>query len=127
MGIAGLGLDLVEIARVEELLSRHGARVRARLFTASEQAYCERRRDSAKSYAGRFAVKEAVMKLLGTGWARGVRWVDIEVVRPPGAAPSVVLHGATARIAAARGIARIHVTITHDGGLAAAVAIAESY
>jgi holo-[acyl-carrier protein] synthase len=126
MPIVGLGLDLVEIARVEDVLRRRGQRARERLFTAGEQAYCERRKRAAASYAGRFAVKEAVMKLLGTGWARGVRWVDIEVVRPPGQAPSVELHGATARLAAARGIARIHVTITHDGGLAAAVAVAES-
>ena len=125
MPIAGLGLDLVEIARVEDLLRRRGTRARDRLFTPGEQAYCERRARSAASYAGRFAVKEAVMKLLGTGWTQGVRWVDIEVVRPAGQAPTVVLHGETARIAAGRGIARIHATITHDGGLAAAVAVAE--
>jgi len=125
MPIAGLGLDLVEIERVEDLLRRRGARARDRLFTPGEQAYCERRKRSGSSYAGRFAVKEAVMKLLGTGWTRGVRWVDIEVVRAPGQAPTVALHGATARIAAERGITRVHVTITHDAGLAAAVAVAE--
>jgi holo-[acyl-carrier protein] synthase len=125
MSIRGLGLDLVEIERVEALLARRGARARDRLFTPLEQAYCERRKRAATSYAGRFAVKEAVMKLLGTGWARGVRWVDIEVVRKPGEAPSILLHGETARIAAARGIQRIHITITHDAGIAAAVAVAE--
>jgi holo-[acyl-carrier protein] synthase len=66
------------------------------------------------------------MKLLGTGWTRGVRWIDIEVVRERGSAPTVVLHGATARIAQARGIVRIHITITHDAGIAAAVAVGES-
>jgi len=125
MPIAGLGLDLVQIERIEDLLRRRGPRARDRLFTAAEQAYCERRARAAASYAGRFAVKEAVMKLLGTGWTRGVRWVDIEVVRLPGQAPSVALHGETARIAAALRIAKIHITITHDGGLAAAVAVAE--
>jgi len=125
MAIRGLGLDLIEIERVESVLARRGARARDRLFTPLEQAYCERRKRSASSYAGRFAVKEAVMKLLGTGWARGVRWVDIEVVRKPGEAPTVLLHGATARIAEQRGIRRIHITITHDAGLAAAVAVAE--
>lgn len=126
MAIVGLGLDLVQIERLREFLERRGERALQRLFTTGERAYCERRRATRfSSYAGRFAVKEAVMKLLGTGWARGVRWVDIEVQRAPGRAPEVVLHGATARIAQSKGIARIHVTITHDAGLAAAVAVAE--
>jgi holo-[acyl-carrier protein] synthase len=126
MAIVGLGLDLAQIERIESFLARRGQRARDRLFTAGEQAYCERRRERFASYAGRFAVKEAVMKLLGTGWTRGVRWVDIEVVRAPGAAPKVVLHGRTAEIARERGIARIHITITHDAGLAVAVAVGES-
>lgn len=126
MAIVGLGLDLCQIARIEAVLAVRGERFVARIFTAGERAYCERKKEKAASYAGRFAVKEAVMKLLGTGWTRGVRWVDIEVVRKPGAAPEVVLHGATARIAEKKGIARIHVTITHDAGIAAAVAVAES-
>ncbi len=127
MAIVGLGLDLAQIERLREMLERRGERALARLFTAGERAYCERRAlTKYASYAGRFAVKEAVMKLLGTGWTRGVRWVDIEVVRERGSAPTVVLHGETARIAQARGIARIHITITHDAGLAAAVAVGES-
>jgi holo-[acyl-carrier protein] synthase len=127
MAILGLGLDVVEISRVRALIERRGARALERLFTEGERAYCERRRASRfQSYAGRFAVKEATMKLLGTGWARGVRWIDIEVVREPGRAPVLALHGETARIAAAKGIERIHVTITHDAGLAIAAAVAES-
>ena len=66
------------------------------------------------------------MKMLGTGWARGVRWVDIEVVRHPGQAPTVELHGATGRIARDRGIHRVLVSITHDAGIAAAVAVGEA-
>jgi len=126
MAIVGLGLDLTQIERMRGLFERRGERALQRLFTAGERAYCERKKERFASYAGRFAVKEAVMKLLGTGWARGVRWVDIEVARAPGEAPRVLLHGATARIAAAKGIVRIHITITHDAGIAAAVAVAES-
>jgi holo-[acyl-carrier protein] synthase len=126
MAILGLGMDLVQVDRVKELIERRGERALARLFTPGERAYCERRGGRAVHYAGRFAAKEAVMKLLGTGWTRGVRWVDIEVERESGSAPRIVLHGETARIAAAMGIARVHLTITHDAGLAAAVAIAES-
>jgi holo-[acyl-carrier protein] synthase len=127
VGIVGLGMDLAQIERLREVLERRGERAYARLFTEQERAYCERRPlTKFNSYAGRFAVKEAVMKLLGTGWTRGVRWIDIEVVRERGSAPTVVLHGATARIAQARGIVRIHITITHDAGIAAAVAVGES-
>jgi holo-[acyl-carrier protein] synthase len=126
MPIAGLGLDLVEISRFEAALARRGERMLTRLFTDGERAYCERRRERATHYAGRFAVKEAAMKVLGTGWARGVRWCDIEVVRQPGSAPELVLHGVAGKIARDKGIAKIHITITHDAGIAAAVAVAES-
>jgi holo-[acyl-carrier protein] synthase len=125
--ILGLGIDVARIERFEEAFARRGDRLLLRLFTKGERAYCERRRERRMThYAGRFAVKEAVMKVLGTGWTQGVRWVDIEVVRAPGAAPKVALHGETLRIAEEMGIARMHVTITHDAGIAVAVAIAES-
>ena len=127
MAIVGLGIDHVQIERLRAFMDRRGPRALRRLFTAGEQTYCERRHATRHNhYAGRFAVKEAVMKLLGTGWARGVRWVDIEVVRQPGNAPMVTLHGVAAEIAKKRGINNIHVAITHDAGIAAAVAVGES-
>ena len=111
---------------MQEALDRRGQRFLDRIFTAGEQAYCERRAARrATHYAGRFAVKEAVMKVLGTGWRRGVRWVDIEVTRAPGQAPELRLHGRSAEIARERGIDRIHITITHDAGIASAVAVGE--
>jgi len=126
MGIVSLGLDLTRIERFALAESRRGARFLERVFTARERAYCERRAANRHThYAGRFAVKEATMKALGTGWTRGVRWVDIETVRAPGGPPELVLHGASADLAARRGIARWHVTITHDAGIAAAVVVAE--
>ena len=125
MPIVSLGMDLMQISRLEQALERRGTRFLERIFTPGERAYCERRKARVTHYAGRYAVKEAVMKVLGTGWARGVRWIDIEVTRAPGAAPEVVLHGRSAEIAAARGIARIHITITHDADIAAAVAVGE--
>lgn len=126
MPVVAVGLDLARIERIERAFARHGEALLERVFTAGERAYCDRRASRFASYAGRFAVKEAVMKVLGTGWARGVRWQDIEVVRPSGSAPAVELHGRAAEIARERGIARIHVAITHDAGIAAAVAVAES-
>jgi holo-[acyl-carrier protein] synthase len=125
MGVIAVGMDLMQIDRLEAALARRGQRFLDRIFTPGEQAYCERRHARVTHYAGRYAVKEAVMKVLGTGWRDGVRWIDIEVVREPGAPPEVRLSGRSAAIAAERGIDRIHVTITHDAGVAAAVAIAE--
>jgi len=126
MAVIALGMDLMQIDRLEAVLAKRGERFRQRVFTPEEQAYCERRARPATHYAGRYAVKEAVMKVLGTGWAHGVRWVDIEVRRAPGAAPEAHLHGVSAEIARRRGIERIHITITHDAGIAAAVAVGES-
>lgn len=126
MTVIALGMDLMQIDRIEDVIAKRGAHFLDRVFTPEEQAYCERRHRPATHYAGRYAVKESVMKVLGTGWAHGVRWVDIEVRRAPGAAPEVHLAGASAEIAARRGLDRIHVTITHDGGIAAAVAVGES-
>ena len=97
-----------------------------RLFTPSEIAYCERHRNRAERFAGRFAAKEAAMKALGTGWARGVRWVDIEVVREPSGKPTLKLSGATRAIADQLGVKNIAVTITHDGNTALAQVIFES-
>lgn len=125
MSIVSVGLDLARIDRFEKVHARHGDRLLERLFTDGERAYCDRRASRMASYTGRFAVKEAVMKALGTGWSSGVTWKDIEVVRKSGSAPELALHGRTAGIAREQGIAKIHITITHDGGIAAAVAIAE--
>ena len=127
MSIVAIGTDLARIDRFEEAWERRGERLLERLFTSAEREYCERRpRTRFTHYAGRFAVKEAVMKALGTGWRSGVRWVDIETLRAPGQAPRLLLHGASAGHAKRQGIARIHISITHDGGMAMAVAVAES-
>jgi len=125
MAVAGLGIDVTGVERMERAYERRGQRLLDRLFTPREQAWCDRRGARFTHYAGRFAVKEAVMKVLGTGWTRGVRWIDIEVLRDPGGPPRVELHGATGRIAAEAGIEQVHVAITHDAGLAVAVAVAE--
>jgi len=126
MTIVSSGSALTRIERLGEVIDRRGRNLLDRLFTEEEQRYCEaRQRQRLVHYAGRFAVKEAVMKVLGTGWTSGVRWVDIETVRERGQAPRVRLYGRTAELARERGIARLHVTITHDAGLAMAVVVAE--
>jgi holo-[acyl-carrier protein] synthase len=122
MDIVGLGLDVIEIARIAALLERYGDRFRQRVYTPGEIAYCEARRSAAASYAARFAAKEAAMKALGTGRAHRVLWRSIEVVRHMGP-PQLKLHGAAERHAARLGATRAFLTLTHARDLAIAQVI----
>jgi len=126
--VIGTGVDLAEIERIERALAaRHGERLRVRVFTEGERAYCESRgRTRAQSYAARFAAKEAVMKALGVGWGAHAAWHEIEVVRARGAAPRIVLRGNAAETARRLGIARWSLSLSHAGGLAIAFVVAES-
>lgn len=121
--VVGLGIDLCEISRLREAMARTPS-MRNRLFTADEQAYCERKRDPSERYAARFAAKEAVMKAMGIGLG-GCAVRDIEVVRDEDSgAPAVLLHASAARVADERGVAGWLLSLTHTGGLAQATAIA---
>jgi len=124
--IVGLGLDISEIDRIEAALTRHGTAILRRLYTPQEIAYCESHENKFERYAGRFAAKEAGMKALGTGWRRGVRWRDLEVVRQPGGKPTLQLAGVARQIADGLGVKNISLTITHSGNLALAEVIFES-
>ncbi len=119
MTIIGIGLDATEIDRVAEVLARHRDRFLRRVFTDGEIAYCERHRDPAPSLAARFAAKEATMKALGTGAARGVTWRDIEVIRGFGP-PQLRLHGGAARRFEVLGAKSSLITLTHARQLALA-------
>jgi holo-[acyl-carrier protein] synthase len=124
MPIVGHGIDIVETARIKALVENHGEHFLARVFTPAEQRYCAL---SPKRYyehlAGRFAAKEAVLKVLGTGWRGGIAWTDVEVVKDPSGQPKIVLTGECARIATAMGISRWHVSISHIETHATASAI----
>jgi len=126
--IVGIGVDLAEVDRIRDALERPatGERFRARVFTAGEQAYCERRRRKYESYAARFAAKEAVMKALGRGWSREIGWSDIEVVRERGGRPTIRLHGSAAAYATKLGVRSIALALTHTAETAMAQAIAET-
>lgn len=123
--IVGLGLDIAEIDRVEQALTRRGDAILHRLYTAREVAYCESHKNKFERYAARFAAKEAAMKALGTGWRRGVRWRDIEVVNAPSGKPTLGLQGAARHIADQLRVRNISLTITHSGNLAVAQVIFE--
>jgi len=126
--IIAIGNDLAEVERIRAAVEKPqtGARFRNRVFTAGEQEYCERRRATKyQSYAARFAAKEATMKALGRGWGRYVGWLDIEVVRPRGSRPQVVLHGKAKEYAASLGIVRFHLALTHTAALVEAQVVVE--
>jgi len=112
-------MDATDLPRVADLVKRYGDRFLRRVFTEGEIAYCTKRRDPVPHLAGRFAVKEAAMKALGTGQSRGVTWKDIEVVRA-GGPPRLKLGGGAARRATQIGVTQSLVTITHSRSLALA-------
>jgi holo-[acyl-carrier protein] synthase len=124
--IIGSGIDMVEIRRIQRSIDRYGKRFLDRVFTGAEQAYCLRKRNSAESFAARFAAKEAGAKALGTGISYGVNWLEFEVVREPGTRPTLRFHGRAAQIAARLGFAHAALSITHTAELAMASVVIEN-
>ena len=116
------GVDLIEIPRVKTVYERYGERFLDRIYTEGEIAYC---RGRAHQLASRFAAKEAVMKLLGTG-TRGVRWKDIEVVRGRGQAPTIKLHGTALARANRIGLDHVALSLSHSVDFAVASVVGES-
>lgn len=124
MPIVGHGIDIVETARIGRMLEEHGQRFLDRCFTAGEQQYAQANpRRRLEHLAGRFAAKEAVLKVLGTGWRGGIAWTDIEIVKEPSGQPRVALSGECARIAEQLGIGRWYLSISHIETHATASAI----
>lgn len=128
MHIIAHGIDLVDRPRIEQMVQRHGQRFLDRVFTSAEQSYAQRNKDSVEKLAGRFAAKEAILKLMGTGWRGRIAWTDIEVSNNPSGQPGVRLRGEVRNIAGNLGIGHISVSITHTANfaIASAVALAES-
>ena len=123
--IVGLGVDIAEVGRVEAAIRRYGDAFLKRVFTPNEIAYCERHKNKFERYAGRFAAKEAAMKALGTGWRRGVRWLDIEVSNQSGGRPTLRLSGRAREFADHLRVKNISLSITHSGPTALAQVIFE--
>ena len=123
--IVGTGVDLAEVPRIKASIERYGAKFIDRIYTPLEIAYVERKANRFERYAARFAAKEAGMKALGTGWRRGVRWQDFEVVNLPSGRPSLQLHGAAQTIAAAIGVTAVSLSLTHTSETGMAFVIFE--
>src|SRR5438132_4662680 len=124
MPIVGHGIDIVEIARIKRSVEEHGQRFLDRVYTKAEQQYCDRNtKRRFEHLAGRFAAKEAVMKVLGTGWRGGIAWTDIEILPEPSGQPKIRLSGECLKIAKKLGISKWHVSISHIETHATASAI----
>src|SRR6187399_1837330 len=123
--ITGIGIDLVENARIRDSLERFGDRFLSRIYTEVEREYCNKCANPVIHYAARFAAKEAAFKALGTGWAAGVTWKDVEVQRLASGQPELHLYDEALARATTMGATRFHVSLTHDQLVSCAVVVLE--
>ena len=121
--IIGIGTDLIEVNRIEKSISKPA--FLKKVFSAKELEICEQKQSRTKSLAARFAAKEAFMKALGTGWADGVSFCDIEILNDGKGAPVIHLHGKTQKMAAEKGVRYISVSLSHLKEIATATVILE--
>lgn len=124
MKIVAHGIDLVDFPRIEQMVQRHGSRFLNRVFTQAEQKYAASNKNNIEKLAGRFAAKEAVLKLMGTGWAGKIAWTDIEIINNPQGQPQVTLTGEVKKIAEQLNITHVSISITHTANFAIASAVA---
>ena len=123
--ILGLGVDIVEVSRVDEAIQRYGERFLRRVFTPLEIDYCRGHRNAAERFAARFAAKEATMKALGTGWRRGIRWREIEVTNARSGKPQLHLAGKAQEMFYAVGGDQAHLSLSHTAAYALAQVVIE--
>jgi holo-[acyl-carrier protein] synthase len=124
--ILGIGTDLAEVVRIRSSIAKFGDRFLNRVYTAGERAYAAAKANSPERFAARFAAKEAGMKAIGTGWSRGVRWQDFEVVNERSGRPVLRLSGVALNVANAMGVKRVSISLTHTPEIAMAVVILEN-
>ena len=123
MTILGVGMDIVETKRIAESIERFGDRFLHRVFLEGEVVYSRSMKFPHLHLAARFAAKEAISKAFGTGIGHEMGWRDLEIVREPGGAPRVVLHGNAEAFARARGVREVHVSLSHTADYGAASAV----
>jgi holo-[acyl-carrier protein] synthase len=122
--VIGIGTDIIECVRIAKMIEKHGEIFLNRVYTRNEISYCSCRKSSNQHYAGRWAAKEAVLKTLGTGWAHGIQWTDVEVVNEIGGRPRIELAGQARIISQQLGIREILISISHCRSYAIAYATA---
>jgi holo-[acyl-carrier protein] synthase len=124
--VLGVGIDVIQNDRIRQSLEKFGTRFINRIYTEIETGYCNNCADPGIHFAARFAAKEAAFKALGTGWAAGVKWKDIEVQRLASGRPELHLYGEALAHATSLGATRFHVSLTHDQLVSCAVVLLES-
>jgi holo-[acyl-carrier protein] synthase len=122
--ILGVGTDIVDVDRIASLCMKYGDRFLARIFTHGEIAYCGNKHNPSQHLAARFAAKEAAVKALGTGFAGGIKFTDIEICRDKDS-PLVLLHGRALELSEGLGVSIIHTSISHSRIYATALIILE--
>ena len=124
--IIGTGIDIVDIERIEGLISRWGEAFLGRIFAEREILRCKERKRSSECFAGRFAAKEAFLKAIGWGLRNGIRWTDIEIENNSMGRPSLSFHGRAEAACRTLRIRKTHLTLSHDGPYAVAHVILEA-
>ena len=124
--ITGIGIDVIQNDRIRDSIQRFGDRFLNRIYTEAEMEYCRKCAQPEIHYAARFAAKEAAFKALGTGWAAGVKWKDVEVVKLPSGKPELHLYGEALTHATSAGAKQFFVSLTHDQSVSCAVVVLEA-
>ncbi len=123
MNVISIGTDIIEVDRIQLMIQKHGDTFFDRVFTDEEVRYCNARALASQHFAGRWAAKEAVLKVLGTGWAKGIKWTEMEVQNLASGKPIMQLSGKAAEVAQEIGVARVLISISHTRQHAIAYAI----
>ena len=125
--IVGIGTDIIEIKRLRESIERYGSHFLDHIYTAAEQTAADSKGEARFAYyAGRWAAKEAVSKVFGTGFTAECKWTEICIANDKAGKPFVTLSGVTAETAKSLGISRVHISISHEKAYACAFAVGES-
>ena len=117
----GVGIDVIEVSRIQKELSKENEGFKDRVFTKAEIIYCESQAFKAQNYAARFAAKEAFFKALGTGWSNGFAWKEVEVARDNSGKPYIITHGKIRKFLKEKEVSKIHVSISHIRDTATAI------
>ena len=120
--ITGVGIDIEEIGRIEEIVKRWGTQFLNRIFTKQEQQYCEAKPCPAQHYAARFAAKEAFSKAIGTGWGEGFTWRDVEITNDDAGKPCIAVYNTLESTLEG---AEVHVSISHSRSFVTSIVIIE--
>jgi holo-[acyl-carrier-protein] synthase len=123
--ILGTGIDIVEVDRIRDLIKRYGDRFLMRIFSVSEIGPIHEKVITEQYVAGRFAAKESILKMLGTGWSEGISWQDMEIQTGAHGQPEVILQGKALDLAQEAGIEKVHLSISHTEHYAVAFAVGE--